>query len=84
MSSGLTKTILQDAVQGKGRKGRQKKRWEDTIKEWKEWTLVAQLGQLKTGLGGKGLLLSHLWCPNDLSRLWDRPDQTNVEICFRY
>ena len=28
-SSGLTKTILQDTVQGKRRKGRQKKRWED-------------------------------------------------------
>ena len=33
-SSGLVKTILQDTVQGKRRKGRQKKRWEDNIKEW--------------------------------------------------
>ena len=31
----------------------------------------AQLGQLKTG--GKRLLVSHLWCPDDLVRLWDRP-----------
>ena len=37
-------------------------------------TLLAQLGQLKTGLGGKGLLESHLWCPHDLARLWDRLD----------
>ena len=29
-SSGLAKTILQDTVKGK-RKGRQKKRWEDSI-----------------------------------------------------
>ena len=56
MSSGLAKTILQGTVHGKRRKGRQKKRWEDTIKVWKGWTLLAQLGQLKTGLGGKGLL----------------------------
>ena len=28
-SFGLTKTILQDTVQGKRRNGRQKKRWED-------------------------------------------------------
>ena len=28
----------------------------------------------KTGLGGKGSLESHLWCPNDLARLWDRLD----------
>ena len=34
MVSGLAKTILQGTVQGKRRKGRQKKRWEDNIKEW--------------------------------------------------
>ena len=33
-SSGLANTILQGTVQGKRRKGRQKKRWEDIIKEW--------------------------------------------------
>ena len=27
------------------------------------WTLIAQLGQLKTVLGEKGLVQSHLWCP---------------------
>ena len=32
-SSGLAKTILQSTVKGKKR-GRQKKRWEDAIKEW--------------------------------------------------
>ena len=37
-------------------------------------TLPAQLGQLKTELGGKGLLLKYLWCPNDLTRLWDGLD----------
>ena len=36
------------------------------------WTLAAQLGQLKTGQDGKGLLQIHLWCPYDLLRLWDR------------
>ena len=33
------------------------------------WTLPAQLGQLKTGQDGKGLLRSHLWCHSDLARL---------------
>ena len=33
-SSGLTKTILQSTVKGGGRQGRQRKRWEDNIKEW--------------------------------------------------
>ena len=35
-------------------------------------TLPAQRGQLKTGQDGKGLLRIHLWCPDDLLRLWDR------------
>ena len=33
-SSGLAKTILQGTVRGKRKQGRQKKRWEDNIKEW--------------------------------------------------
>ena len=44
------------------------------LKSGQGWTLLAQLGQLKTGQGGKGLLRSHLWCPNDLARLKDRLD----------
>ena len=33
-SSGLAKTILQGTVQGGRKRGRQKKRWEDNIREW--------------------------------------------------
>ena len=33
-SSGLAKTILHGTVKGKRKRGRQKKRWEDNIKEW--------------------------------------------------
>ena len=33
-SSGLAKTILKGIVKGKRKRGRQKKRWEDNIKEW--------------------------------------------------
>ena len=33
-SSGLAKTILQGTVKGKRKRGRQRKRWEDNIKEW--------------------------------------------------
>ena len=33
-SSGLAKTILQVTVKGGRRQGRQKKRWEDNIREW--------------------------------------------------
>ena len=33
-SSGLEKNILQGTVKGGRRQGRQRKRWEDNIKEW--------------------------------------------------
>ena len=33
-SSGLAKTILQGTVKRKRERGRQKKKWEDNIKEW--------------------------------------------------
>ena len=33
-SSGLAKTILQGTVKGKRKRDRQKKGWEDNIKEW--------------------------------------------------
>ena len=33
-SSGLAKTILQGTVKGDRRQGRQRKRWEDNIREW--------------------------------------------------
>ena len=33
-SSGLAKNILQGTVKGGRRQGRQRKRWEDNIREW--------------------------------------------------
>ena len=32
--SGMAKTVLQGTVKGARRRGRQKKRWEDNVKEW--------------------------------------------------
>ena len=42
-SSGLAKTILQDTVKGKGNRGRQKKSWEDNIKEYTEMDVVSSI-----------------------------------------
>ena len=41
-SSGLAKTVLLGTVQGGRRRGRQRKRWEDNIKEWTglEWNIM--------------------------------------------
>ena len=43
------------------------------------WTLPAQPRLLKRGQDGKGLLRSHLWCPNDHARLWDRLETPHFE-----
>ena len=64
-SSGLAKPILQGTVIGKRRRDR-RRGGKTVLKNGQEWTLPAQLGQLKTGQGGKRLLRSHLWCPDDL------------------
>ena len=41
-SPGLAKTILQGTAHGGRRRGRQRKRWEDNIKEWTglEWNII--------------------------------------------
>ena len=72
-SAGLAKTILQGTVKGKKKKRQTERRGGKTIsKTGQEWTLPAQLRQLKTGQDGKGLLPIYLWCHDDLLRLWDR------------
>ena len=65
-SAGLAKTILQGIVKRKRKRGRQK-RWKTISKSGQEWTLPAQLGQVKTGQDGK--MRIHLWCPGNLLRL---------------
>ena len=65
-SSGMAKTILQGTVKGARRRGRQKKRWEDNIKEWTGMGFGDSWGQRKTGKDWKVLLQRHLWCPDDL------------------
>ena len=60
-------------MKGKKKKKADRRRGGKTIsKGGQEKTLPAQLGQLKTGQDGKGLLRIHLRCPDDLLRLWDR------------
>ena len=80
MSSGLAKTIYPTGhSKRKRRRVRQKKSQteEEVGRQYQRVdrkTLPAQLGQLKTGQDGKGLLRIHLCCPDDLPRLWDRKE----------
>ena len=48
-SSGLAKTILQGTVNGGRRQGRQRKRWEDTIREWKGLEVVKSQRAVENG-----------------------------------
>ena len=49
-SSGLAKTILQGAVKGGIRQGRQRKRWEDNLREW----TGLEFGRSKRASGEQG------------------------------
>ena len=44
-----------------------RKEKESNFQEWTGIDFAISTGQLETGQGG-----SHLWYPDDLSRLWDR------------
>ena len=56
-SSGLAKTILQGTVKRGRRQGRQRKRWEDNMREW----TGLEFGRSR----GAKWLRNYLWCPND-------------------
>ena len=65
-SSGLVKTILQGTVKGGRRQGRQRKRWEDNIREWTGLEFArSQRAQWRTGKNEGNWLQNHLWCPNN-------------------
>ena len=65
-TSGMAKTILQGTVLGARRRGRQKKRWEDNIKEWTGMGFGDSLRAAEDRVGGNVLLQRHLWCPRSL------------------
>ena len=52
-SSGLVKTILQGTVKGKRKRGRQRKRWEDNIKEWKGMDFASSTREAENRKQGK-------------------------------
>ena len=69
-SSGLTKTILQGTVKGE-RKGRQRKRWENNIREW----TGLEFGKSQRAVENRGkwrkLVAKSSAVPQRPSRLWD-------------
>ena len=82
MCSGLAKTLLQSTVKGQRKRGRQKKRWEDNIKEWTGMDFASSTRAAENKRRGKGLLRTHLWYPDDLLRLWDRTEHAHRTPLF--
>ena len=66
-ASGLAKTILQGTVKGGKRQGRQRKRWEDNIREWTglRFAKSQRAVENRKKINGGNWLRNHLWCPND-------------------
>ena len=65
-SSGLAKTILQVTVKMGRRQDRQKKRWEDNIREWTGLEFSKSQRAVENGEKNEGnWLRNHPWCPND-------------------
>ena len=62
-SSGLGKTIMQGTVKVGRRQGRQRKRWEDNIREW----TGLEFGKFQRAVENqeKNWSQNNLWCPSD-------------------
>ena len=64
-SSGLGKTILRGTVEGGKRQGRQRKRWEDNIREETGLEFGKSQRAVENRTNGENWLQNHLWCPID-------------------
>ena len=67
-SSGLAKTILQGTVKGKRKRGRQKKSWEDNIKEWTGMDFTSSTRVAENRTRWKGIVANSNDVP--LPKLW--------------
>ena len=70
-SSGMAKTILQGTVKGARRRGRQKKRWKDNIKEWTGMGFGDSLRVAEDREGWKGIVAMSSVVPRQPPRLRD-------------
>ena len=70
-SKGLAKTILQGTVQGQRARGRQRKRWEDNIREWTGLKLGEALREAEDREGWRELAVRSSVVPQRSRRLRD-------------
>ena len=64
-SSGLAKIIFQGTVKGGRRHGRQRKRWEDNIREWTGLEFAKSQRAVENRGKWRKLVPNCLWCPSD-------------------
>ena len=57
-SSGLARTTLQGTVKGQRKRGRQKKRWEDNIKEWTGMDFASSTRAAENRTRWKGIVVN--------------------------
>ena len=70
-SSGMAKTIVQGTVKGARRRGRQKMRWEDNIKEWTGMGFGDSMRAAEDREGWKGTVAMSSVVPRRPPRLRD-------------
>ena len=68
-SSGLAKTILQGTVKGKRRRGRQKMRWKDNIKEWTGMDFTSSSRAAENRMRWKGIVSNSSVVPRGSSKV---------------
>ena len=61
-------------MKGKRKRGGQKKRWEDIIKEWTEMDFASSARAAENRTRWKGIVANSSVVPEDLPRLWDRTE----------
>ena len=82
-SSEMTKTILQGTVKGARRRGRQKKRWEDNMKEWTWMGFGDSLRAAEDQEGWKGIVAKSSMVPRRPPRLRDlRWDEGHIIVDY--
>ena len=70
-SSGMAKTVLQGTLKGARRRGRQKKSWEDNIKEWTVREFGDSLRASEDREGWKGIVATSSVMPRRSPRIRD-------------
>ena len=80
-SFGMAKRVLQGTVKGARRRGRQKKRWEDNIKEWTGMGFGDSLRAAEDREGWKGIVAMSSVVPRRPPRLRDWDEMMRWDFC---